>query len=66
MSEVKMSVREVAERMDASQQFIRIGLQQGKFPWGYAVRMSKNRFTYYINKEKFMSHEIAEDTCANW
>lgn len=29
MSEVKMSVREVAERMDASQQFIRIGLQQG-------------------------------------
>ena len=33
MSEVKMSVKEVAERMGASEQFIRIGLQQGKFPW---------------------------------
>lgn len=35
-----------------------------KYTFGYAVRMSKNRFTYYINKEKFISHEIAEDTSA--
>ena len=33
---------------------------------GGAVRMSKNRFAYYINKEKFMNYEIAEDASANW
>ncbi len=48
-----MTVRETAKRMGASEQFIRIGLQQGIFPWGYAVRMSANRFTYYINRRKF-------------
>ena len=57
MSKDRMTVKEVSIRMGASEQFIRIGLQQGLFPWGYAVRMSPNRFTYYINRKKFESLE---------
>lgn len=57
MSKDKMTVKEVSIRMGASEQFIRIGLQQGLFPWGYAVRMSPHRFTYYINRRKFETME---------
>lgn len=47
-----MKVAEVAKAMGKSQQFVRIGLQQGVFPFGYAVKMS-SRWTYYINAKKF-------------
>lgn len=36
----RISVSEVAELMNVSEQFIRIGLQKGIFPFGYAVKMS--------------------------
>ncbi len=52
---VNLTVKEVADLMGgncASEEFIRRGLQQGKFPWGYAVKMS-SRWTYWISKEKF-------------
>jgi hypothetical protein len=39
--------------MNCSEQFIRRGLQKGIFPWGYAVRISGTRFTYWISKSKF-------------
>lgn len=48
-----MTVDEAAEIMGASSQFIRVGLQQGIFSWGYAVKMS-SQWTYYINREKFL------------
>ena len=51
---VKMSVSECASVMGCSEQFIRMGLQQKVFPWGYAVKTSKNRWTYYINRQQFM------------
>lgn len=41
-----------AELMNVSEQFIRIGLQKGVFPWGYAVKMS-SQWTYFISIEKF-------------
>lgn len=47
-----MRVREAAEIMGKSQMFVRCGLRQGVFPFGYAVKMS-SRWTYYINKNKF-------------
>ena len=34
----RMSVSEVAELMEVSEQFIRIGLQREVFPFGYEVR----------------------------
>ena len=38
--------------MGVSEQFVRLGLQQGRFPWGYAVKMHK-RYSYYINERRF-------------
>lgn len=51
-----MTVKEAAKVMGVTEQFIRLGLQQGRFPWGYAVKM-KGRFSYYINSRRFMEHE---------
>lgn len=51
----RISVSEVAELMNVSEQFIRIGLQKGIFPFGYAVKMS-TQWTYYISPKKFTEH----------
>ena len=48
----RLSVTKVAELMNVSEQFIRVGLQQNKFPWGYAVKMS-TKWTYFISPIKF-------------
>lgn len=55
----KFKVADAARMMGVSQQFIRIGLQQGIFPFGTAVKMS-SRWTYYINEEKFLAY-ISKD-----
>ena len=55
MQNNRLSVKEVAKFMNASEQFIRIGLQQGVFPWGYAVKTS-SQWTYYISPFKFAEH----------
>lgn len=36
---------------------VRMGLQQGVFPWGYAVHTSENRWTYFINAKRFAEIE---------
>ena len=51
----KVSIKEAAKLMGVSQQFVRIGLQQGIFPFGAAVKMS-SRYTYYINEEKLLAY----------
>jgi hypothetical protein len=38
--------------MNVSEQFVRIGLQRGNLPFGYAVKMS-SKWTYYIDSDKF-------------
>ena len=48
----RLSVSKTAELMGVSPQFIRIGLQKGVFPFGYAVKMS-SQWTYFISREKF-------------
>lgn len=52
----RLSVLEVAQKMNVSEQFFRVGLQQGIFPWGYAVKMS-SQWTYFINAVKFYESE---------
>lgn len=52
---MSLKVKEVAERMNKSEQFVRIGLQMGIFPFGYAVKMS-SRWTYHISKKKFFEY----------
>ena len=53
----RLSVREAAQKMNVSEQFVRVGLQRGIFSWGYAVKMS-SKWTYFINAVKF--HEIEQ------
>ena len=57
----KLSVAEAAKLMDVSQQFIRVGLQTGRLPFGSAVKISGNRYTYYISPEKFREYTGLED-----
>jgi hypothetical protein len=51
-----MSIDEAAELMGVSKQFVRVGLQKGIFPFGYAVQVSSERFTYFISRQKFMDY----------
>ena len=36
---------------------VRKGLQQGVFPWGYAVQTSEHRWAYFINAKRFAEVE---------
>lgn len=51
----RLSVATVARLMNVSEQFIRMGLQKGIFPFGYAVKMS-SQYTYFISPQKFTEH----------
>ena len=53
MNKCKMSVDVAAALMGVSKQYIRVGLQTGKLPFGSAVKISGNRYTYYISPKKF-------------
>ena len=49
MSSLKVSER--AKILGKSQQFVRIGLQRGILPFGYAIKMS-SKWTYRISEAK--------------
>jgi predicted DNA-binding protein (UPF0251 family) len=49
-----LSVKEAAQMMGVTQQLLRIALQQGRFPFGTAVKMK--RWAYYINSEMFYNY----------
>lgn len=48
----RISVSEAAHFLGTSEQFVRIGLQQGTLKFGMAVKMS-SQWTYVITKQKF-------------
>lgn len=54
--ENKMTIAEASKLMDVSRQFIRVGLQKGCLPFGYAVQISANRYTYFISRTKFFEY----------
>ena len=54
--EKKITVKMAAELMGVSEQFIRTALQQGKLPIGTAVKLTGNRYTYYISPKKFTEY----------
>lgn len=60
MSNQRITIKQAAELLGVSQQFLRIGLQQGKFPFGIAVKTSRNRYTYYINSTQFVKYLSGE------
>lgn len=47
-----MTVPEAAKIMGVSPQFLRLGIQEGSFPFGVAVKFSK-KWSYYINPAAF-------------
>lgn len=48
-----LKVEEAAQLMHKNPSFVRKGLQDGRFDFGYAV-FSKGRWNYYINRKKFI------------
>lgn len=46
-----LKVSECAKLLGKSQQFVRIGLQRGILPFGYAIKMS-SKWTYHISDQK--------------
>ena len=57
-----VSVAEAAKELGVSAHFLRVALQQGRLPFGVAVKMEK-RWAYYINPVAFalyMRGEVGE------
>ena len=54
--ENNLTIAEASKLMGVSRQFIRVGLQKGILPFGYAVQVSAGRFTYFISKHKFFEY----------
>lgn len=55
-----MLVQEAAKKMGMNPQTLRLGLQQRLFPFGEAIKTSKNRYTYYVNRER-LEHYLRGD-----
>ena len=51
----KITVKEAAEIMGVSQQFIRIGMQRSQLPIGTAVKLS-SIWTYHISPKLFYEY----------
>lgn len=53
----RMLPEEAAVFLGMSKGTVRKGLQQGVFPWGYAIKTSENHWTYFINARRFAEIE---------
>jgi hypothetical protein len=54
--------------MGVSEQFVRVGLQKGVFPFGSAVKIKGSKFAYYISPYRFSEYvgiTISEETKEN-
>ena len=52
-----VSIKEAAEILNVSQQFLRIALQQNKFEFGVAVKINdSSKYTYYISRKKLLEY----------
>ena len=49
-----LAVKDVARVLGVTPQFLRLGLQQGRFPFGTAVKF--RRWAYYINSDRFYAY----------
>lgn len=48
-----MKVTEAAKIMGKDPQFVRIGLQRGLLPFGWAIKISPGRYSYFISDKLF-------------
>lgn len=49
----KMRVEDAAKRLGKSEQFVRVSLQRGTAPFGFAVQMASGKWCYHISPKKF-------------
>lgn len=49
---MNVTIKEASRRMGKSEQFIRIGLQRNKLPFGTAIK-NKTKYSYYISRKLF-------------
>ena len=56
----KITVKDAARCLGKSDQFVRIGLQRGRLPFGDAVPGSGNNWNYYINPARFRDYVGAD------
>lgn len=49
----KLAVEDAAKLMGLDVTTVKKGLQQGTFPWGYAIKTTETSYRYWINKQKF-------------
>lgn len=52
-----LDVMVAAKLMHMNHNTVRKGLQQGVFPWGYAIKTSENGWVYFINAVRFSEIE---------
>lgn len=53
----RLDVEKAAKLLQMNHNTVRKGLQQGVFPWGYAIKTSENRWCYFINAKRFADIE---------
>lgn len=53
----RLDVEKAAKLLQMNHNTVRKGLQQGVFPWGYAVKTSEHRWSYFINAKRFAEIE---------
>lgn len=56
----QLSVSDAAKMLNMNHNTVRKGLQQGVFPWGYAIHTSERRWVYFINATRFVEIEGVE------
>lgn len=49
----KLTPKDVAEALGVSVQTVRVGLQKGYFPFGWAIQTTDRRYTYAISPKLF-------------
>lgn len=53
----QLPVPDAAKLLGMNHNTVRKGLQQGVFPWGYAIHTSEHRWVYFINAARFAEIE---------
>lgn len=53
----RMKIDTAAKLLQMNHATVQKGLQQGVFPWGYAIHTSDNRWVYFINERRFFEIE---------
>lgn len=52
----KVTPKDVAQALGISTQAVRVGLQRGVFPFGWAVKLGGSRYTYAISPKLFAEY----------